>query len=64
MKSNVIYTLTYCSPSQSLDEFDTFSTNFELLVENTTNQNPFVSVIIDSLDAMTRKLCSDHKMTY
>ena len=50
-------TLIYRSPSQSSEEFQTFSTNFELLLDNIANRNPFVSII-------TKNLCSSNKITY
>ena len=39
-------TLIYRSPSQSSEEFDTFLSNFKLLLDYITNSNPFVSIII------------------
>ena len=39
-------TLIYCSPSQSSEEFDTFLSNFEFLLDYIANRNPFVSIII------------------
>ena len=38
-------TLIYRSPSQSSEEFDTFLSNFELLLDYIANGNPFVSII-------------------
>ena len=43
--------------SQSSEEFQTFSTNFELLLDNVANRNPFISII-------TKNLCSSNKITY
>lgn len=56
--------LIYCSPIQPIqwpDEFYTFTTNFELLLDNTTNRNPSVSIIKGYLDVMTKKWCSNHE---
>ena len=44
-------TLIYCSPSQSSEEFDTFLSNFELLLDYIANRNPFVSIIIGDFNA-------------
>ena len=40
-------TLIYRSPSQSSEEFDTFLSNFELLLDYIANCNPFVSQFFD-----------------
>ena len=48
-------TLIYCSPSQSLEKFDTFLSNFELLLDYIANRNPFVSIIIGDLNARSNK---------
>ena len=43
-------TLIYCSPSQSSEEFDTFLSNFEFLLDYIANRNPFVSIIIGEVN--------------
>ena len=48
-------TLIYRSPSQSSEEFDTFLSNFEFLLDHITNLNPFVSIIIG--DFNVRIIC-------
>ena len=47
-------TLIYGSPSQSSEAFRTFLTNFELLLDNMANRNPFVSIIISDFNAMSK----------
>ena len=42
--------LIYCSPSQSSEEFDTFLSNFEFLLDYIANRNPFVSIIIGEVN--------------
>ena len=39
-------TLIYRSPSQSSEDFDPFLSNFELLLDNIANRNPFVSIFL------------------
>ena len=41
-----------------------FLTNFELLLENTANQNRFISIIIGGFNARSKKWCSAEKTTY
>ena len=48
-------TLIYRSPSQSSEEFDTFLSNFEFLLDHITNLNPLVSIIIG--DFNVRIIC-------
>ena len=48
-------TLIYRSPSQSSEEFVTFLSNFELLLDYITNCNPFVSMIIGDFNARSVK---------
>ena len=43
--------LIYRSPNQSPDAFHTCLTNFELLLGNSANRNPFVSIIIGNFNA-------------
>ena len=56
-------TLTYRS-SQSLEEFDTFLSNFEFLLDYIANCNPFVSIIIGDFNARSNNWCSSDKTTY
>ena len=57
-------TLIYCSPSQSSEEFDKFSLNFDLLLDYIANHNPFVSIIIGDFNASSKNWCSSDKTTY
>ena len=57
-------TLIYRSPSQSRVEFDTFLSNFELLLDYIANRNPFVSMIIGDFNARSSNWCSSDKTTY
>ena len=57
-------TLIYRSPSQSSEEFDTFLSNFELLLDYIANRNPFVSIIIGDFNARLNSWCSSDKTTY
>ena len=47
-------TLIYTSPSQSSEGFQTFLTNFELLLDNVANRNPFISIIIGNFNATSK----------
>ena len=55
--------MIYCSPSQLSEEFDTFLSNFELLLDYIANRNLFVSIIID-FNARSNNWCSSDKTTY
>ena len=44
-------TLIHRSPSQLSEEFDTFLSNFEFLLDYIANRNPFVSIIIGCFNA-------------
>ena len=57
-------TLIYASPSQWWKVFDTFLSNFELLLDNIANLNPFISIIIGDFNARSRKWCCSDKTTY
>ena len=46
--------LIYGSPSQSSEEFHTFLTNFELLLDNIANRSPFLSIIIDDCNGRSK----------
>ena len=56
-------TLIYRSPSQSSEEFDTFLSNFEFLLDHIANRNPFVSIIIGNFNARSNNWCSSDKTT-
>ena len=50
----------YRSPSQTLDDFETFSKNFELNLENIVHRNPFLVVAIGDFNAKSSKWhCQD-----
>ena len=57
-------TLIYVSPSQWSKVFDTLLSNFELLLDNIANLNPFISIIIGDFNARSRKWCCSDKTTY
>ena len=57
-------TLVYCSPSQSSEEFDTFLSNFEFLLDYIANRNPFVRIIIGGFNARSKNWCYSDKITY
>ena len=57
-------TLIYCSPSQSSEEFDTFLSNFEFLLDYIANRKPFASIIICDFNARSNNWCSSDKTTY
>ena len=56
--------LIYRSPSQSSEEFDTFLSNFEFLLDYIANQNPFVSIIIGDFNAKSNNWYSSDKTIY
>ena len=56
--------LIYRSPSQLSEEFDTFLSNFELLLDYIANHNPFVSIINDDFNARSNNWCPNNKTTY
>ena len=45
----------YRSLSQTLDDFETFSKNFELNLENIVHRNPFLVVVIGDFNAKSSK---------
>ena len=47
-------TLIYPSPSQLSEKFETFLSNFELLLDYIANRNPFVSVVIGDFNARSK----------
>ena len=57
-------TLIYRSPCQSSEEFDTFLSNFESLLDHIANGNLFVSIIIGDFNARSNNWCSSDKTTY
>ena len=57
-------TLIYRSPSQSSEEFDTFLSNSELLLDYIANRNPFVCIIVGDFNANLNNRCSSDKTTY
>ena len=57
-------TLIYHPPSQSSEEFDTFLSNLDLLLDYIGNRNPFVSIIIGDFNAGSNNWCSSDKTTY
>ena len=50
--------------SQLSEEFDTFLSNFKLLLDYIANSNPFVSIIIGEFNARSNNWCSSDKTTY
>ena len=57
-------TLIYRSPSQSSEEFNTFLSNFEFLLDYMANRYPFVSIIIGDFNARSDNWCSSDETTY
>ena len=57
-------TSIYRLPSQSSEEFDTFLSNFKVLLDYIASDNPFVSIIIDDFNARSNNWCSSDKTTY
>ena len=47
-------TLIHRSPSQLSEEFDTFLSNFEFLLDYIANRNPFVSIIIGDFNTRSK----------
>ena len=45
----------YRSPSQTLDDFETFSKNFELNLEAIVHRNPFLVVVIGDFNVKSSK---------
>ena len=57
--------LIYRSPNHSSEAFNTFLTNFELLLDNNSaNQNPFVRIIIGDSNATSKNWCSSDITPY
>ena len=63
-RKQCIITLIYRSPSQSSEEFQTFLTNFKLLLDNIANQNPFANINIGDFNARSKNWRSSDKATY
>ena len=55
--------MIYFPPSLSTGNFYTSLTNFELLPENISNRNPFVSITINHLNVRSKNWCSSDKTT-
>ena len=55
--------LIYGLPSQSSEEFHTFLTNFELMLDNIANRSPFLSIIIDNFNGRSKNWSSNDKAT-
>ena len=53
----------YRSPSQSSDQFENFVHILDLTFEVLTQQNPFLSVIIEEFNAKFSKWCFTNKTT-
>ena len=49
--------------SQSSEKFDTFLSNFELLLDYIANRNSFASIIMGDFNARSNNLCSSDKTT-
>ena len=54
----------YRSTSQTLDNFETFSKNFELNLENIVHKNPFLVVVIGDFNAKSGKWHCQEKSTF
>ena len=51
-------------PGQTLDEFETFSKNFELNLENTVQRNPFLVVAVGDFNIKLSKSHCQHKSAF
>ena len=49
---------------QSSEEFHTFLSNFEFLLDYIANRNPFVNIIIGDFNGSSNSWCSNDKTTY
>ena len=54
----------YRSPSQTLDDFETFSKNFKLNLENIVHRNPFLVVVIGDFNAKSSEWHGQDKSTF
>ena len=54
----------YRSPSQILEDFEIFSKNSELNLENTVQRNPFLVVVVGDCNANSSKRHCQDKSTF
>ena len=54
----------YRSPSQTLDDFETFSKSFKLNLENIVHRNPFPVVVIGDFNAKSSVWHGQDKSTF
>ena len=48
---------SYCSPSQSREEFEKFLSNFEVFIKAISNQKDSISIIMDDFNARSSNWC-------
>ena len=51
------FSCLYRSPSQTQDEFETFLQNFELTLDKTHENNPFMTIALGDFNAKSNNLC-------
>ena len=49
------FTVLNCSPSQSQDDFETFSKNFELNLDTILANNPFLTIFLGNFNVKSKK---------
>ena len=58
------FVVLYRSPSQSQDEFETFSDNFEMTLDILTQKNPFLMTAIGDFNAKSKNWYSQDKTSF
>ena len=54
----------YRSPSQSSDSFEEFADNLQLSLDKISNQNPFLTAVLDDFNTKFLTWCKHNKTTY
>ena len=58
------FIVSYRSPSQSQNEFDTFLKNFELNLDTILANNPFLTVFLADFNAKSSLWCKSDNTSY
>ena len=58
------FIVLYRSPSQSQDDFETFLKNFELNLDTTLANNPFLTVALGDSNVKSNLWCKSNKTSY
>ena len=58
------FVVLYRSPSQSQDEFETFSDNFEMTLDILEQKSPFLMTAIEGFNAKSKKWYSQDKTSF